>query len=98
MLRKMGAEKIICAVSLPFFTGRAIEHFEEAYEQGFFYRIIGTNAVYHDKSLLDREWYICANVSRLFAKTIYRLHYDLSLSPLLDNRNIINKLLAEDGA
>jgi len=98
VLRQMGAEKIICAVSLPFFTGRAIEHFEKAYKKKYFYRIIGANAVYHDKSLLEREWYICANVSRLFAKTIFRLHFDLSLSPLLDNRTIINKLLAEDGA
>jgi ribose-phosphate pyrophosphokinase len=98
VLRTMGADKIICAVSLPFFTGRAVEYFEEAYSKKYFYRIIGTNAVYHDKRLLEREWYICANVSRLFAKTIYRLHYDLSLSQLLDNRNIINKLLAQDGA
>jgi ribose-phosphate pyrophosphokinase len=93
VLRQMGALKIICAVSLPFFTGQAIEHFDEAYSKNYFYKIIGTNAVYHDESLLEREWYVCANVSRLFAKTIYRLHFDLSLSPLLDNRNIINKLL-----
>ncbi|MBN1797275.1 MAG: ribose-phosphate diphosphokinase [Spirochaetales bacterium] len=98
VLRGMGAEKIICAVSLPFFTGHAVKHFEEAYFKKSFYRIIGTNAVYHDTSLLEREWYICANVSRLFAKTIYRLHYDLSLSPLLDNRKIISRLLSENNA
>jgi ribose-phosphate pyrophosphokinase len=96
LLRKLGAEKTICAVSLPFFTGQAIAHFEEAYSKNYFYRIIGTNAVYHDESLLSREWYLCANVSRLFAKTIFRLHFDLSLSALLDNRNIINNLLAAD--
>lgn len=92
-LKEKGAEKIICAVSLPLFTGDAIEHFDEAYSQGLFYRIIGTNAVYHNEKLNDKEWYISANVSRLFAKTIFRLCFNQSLSPLLDNRHIITKLL-----
>ncbi|HEQ72082.1 MAG TPA: ribose-phosphate diphosphokinase, partial [Spirochaetia bacterium] len=92
-LKEHGAEKIICAISLPFFTGDAIEHFEKAYRDGLFYRIIGTNAVFHNEKLNDREWYISANVSRLFAKSIYRLFHNQSLSPLLDNRLIITKLL-----
>ena len=57
-----------------------------------FYRIIGTNAVYHEE-LLKREWYISTNVSGLFAKVITRLHHDQSLSDLLDNRTIIDKLI-----
>jgi ribose-phosphate pyrophosphokinase len=92
-LKEKGASKIICAVSLPFFTGCAIEHFDRAYRNGLFYRIIGTNAVYHNEQLHGREWYLSANVSRLFAKTIFRLCFNQSLSPLLDNRDIITKLL-----
>lgn len=95
-LKEKGAEKIICAISLPFFNGGAIDHFEEAYRQGLFYRIIGTNAVYHNENLNKREWYISANVSRLFAKTIYRLCLNQSLSPLLDNRHIITKLIERE--
>ena len=94
-LKKEGAEKVIAAVSLPFFNGRAIEHFEEAFHKNLFHRIIGTNAVYHDEALQNREWYLCANVARLFAKTIYRLHLNLTLSSLLDDRNIINRLLED---
>ncbi|MFP4363455.1 MAG: ribose-phosphate diphosphokinase [Spirochaetia bacterium] len=93
LLKKKGAEKIICVVSLPFFTGSAREHFETAYQKGLFFRVLGTNAVYHDDTLLAREWYISANVTNLFARTIQRLHHNLSLSPLLDNRQIIHKLL-----
>ena len=30
LLKEMGAEKVICAISLPFFTGNAINSFDEA--------------------------------------------------------------------
>ena len=91
-LHEQGATKVIAAISLPFFTGNAMEQFDEAYQKGYFYRIIGTNAVYHDE-LLGREWYISTDVSGLFASVITRLHYNQSLSSLLDNRNIIERLI-----
>ncbi len=91
-IRERGATKVIAAISLPFFTGNAIELFDEAYKNGLFYRIIGTNAVYHEE-LLKREWYISTNVSGLFANVITRLHHNQSLSDLLDNRTIIDKLI-----
>jgi ribose-phosphate pyrophosphokinase len=94
LLKTMGAKKVICAISLPYFTGEAIDHFEEVYHQGLFDTIIGTNAVRHDERLLSKEWYIQADVSNLFARIISRLHYNLSLSQLLDNRKVIQNLLA----
>ena len=93
-LKNQGATKVICAISLPFFTGNAIEQFDEAYKQGLFYRIIGTNAVYHEE-LLNREWFISTDVSGLFANVITRIHYNQSLSELLDNRNIIEKVVKQ---
>ena len=91
-LHEQGATKVIAAISLPFFTGNAIPLFDEAYQKGLFYRIIGTNAVYHEE-LLKREWYISTNVSGLFANVITRLHHEQSLSGLLDNRTIIDKMI-----
>lgn len=91
-LHEQGATKVIAAISLPFFTGNAIALFDEAYKKGLFYRIIGTNAVYHE-DLLNREWYISTNVSGLFANVITRLHHEQSLGDLLDNRSIIDKLI-----
>lgn len=96
-LKEQGATKVIAAISLPFFTGNAIAQFDEAYAKGNFFRIIGTNAVYHEE-LLKKEWYIKTNVSGLFAQVISRLHHDQSLSDLLDNRNIIEKLVKQDQA
>ncbi|MDR0551254.1 MAG: ribose-phosphate diphosphokinase [Spirochaetaceae bacterium] len=95
-LKEEGAGKVIAAISLPLFSGEAIKFFDEAYAKGFFYRIIGTNAVTHDE-LLKREWYVSVNVSKLFAQIITRLHQKLSLSSLLDNREVIIKSVAAKG-
>jgi ribose-phosphate pyrophosphokinase len=91
-LKEHGAGKVICSISLPLFSGSAISCFDDAYRDGLFYRIIGTNAIYQEE-LLKREWYISVNISKLFAQTISRLHQQQSLSSLLDNRGIIGKLL-----
>jgi ribose-phosphate pyrophosphokinase len=93
-LKSQGAGKVIAAISLPLFSGDAITYFDAAYKEGLFYRIIGTNAIYQEE-VLRREWYISVNISKLFARTISRLHQGLSLSSLLDNRDIIEKLLSE---
>lgn len=91
-LRENGATKVIAAISLPFFTGNAISLFDDAYGRGLFYRVIGTNAVYHE-ALLKKEWYISADVSGLFANVITRIHHNQSIGDLLDNRNIIEKIM-----
>jgi ribose-phosphate pyrophosphokinase len=94
VLKDAGAKQNICAVSLPFFTTtESVEVFQKAHDEGLFHRIIGTNAVYHDDSLLRREWYLSADVSNLFARIIYRLHHNKSLGSLLDDRSVIKDLL-----
>jgi len=90
-LKEQGAGKVICSVSLPLFSGDAIKYFDDAYREGLFYKIIGTNAVSQGE-LLKREWYTSVNITKLFARTIFRLHRGLSVSSLLDNRDVIVKL------
>lgn len=92
-LKEQGAEKIICAISLPLFTGNAIENFDEAYKKGYFTKLIGTNAVYHEEKLLGKEWYVSANISDLFARIIARLHQNRPLTPVVDNTEIIRQLI-----
>lgn len=93
LLKEMGAEKVICAISLPFFTGNAISSFDDAYEKGYFDKIIGTNAVYHDETLYNKDWYVNAEISDLFARVISRLYQERTLTPLIDDREIIQRLL-----
>jgi ribose-phosphate pyrophosphokinase len=93
LLKENGARRIICSISLPLFSGNAVSYLDNAYKEGLFYRIIGTNAIYQEE-VLQREWYINVNISGLFAEVISRLHENQSISSLLDNRDIINRLLA----
>lgn len=92
-LRELGAKKIICIVSLPFFNGNAVSEFDKANEEGVFDYIIGTNAVYHGDDLLSCKWYIQTDVSELFARIISRLHHGRAISPILDNRRIAQRLI-----
>ena len=89
-IKDLGASRIICAATLPLFSGSAIEDFDAAYKQGLFYRVIGTNAVYH-RELLQKEWYVQADVTGLFAQIISLLHHNRSLSSMLDNRELVAK-------
>ncbi|GMO48465.1 MAG: ribose-phosphate pyrophosphokinase [Termitinemataceae bacterium] len=91
-LKDQEAGKVVCAVSLPLFSGKAVEYFDEAYKNGLFHRMIGTNAVYHDE-LLKREWYVNVNITKLFAQIISRLHQGSSITSILDNRDVIVKSL-----
>ncbi|MBI9101947.1 MAG: ribose-phosphate diphosphokinase [Spirochaetales bacterium] len=95
-LKALGAKKIICTVSLPLFSGNAVESFEAAYKEGLFDYIIGTDAVFHEGDLYKKAWFVKARISGLFAETISRLHHGISLSSLLDNRKIIKKLLSRE--
>lgn len=92
-LRSLGAKKIICIVSLPFFNGTAIDTFDSAHKEGVFDYIIGTNAVFHTDDLLSKKWFIQTDASELFARTINRLHHGRAISPLLDNRKIVQRLV-----
>ncbi|MFA6934969.1 MAG: ribose-phosphate diphosphokinase [Sphaerochaetaceae bacterium] len=92
-LREWGAKRVICLVSLPFFNGSALEDFDAAHKDGVFDYVIGTNAVYHDDDFLSRPWFIQADISILFAKIISRLHHGMAISPILDNRQLVQKLV-----
>ncbi len=92
-LKAAGAQKVIVGISLPLFTGKSIELLEEAYHEGCFDKLIGTNAVGHNDDLYQRPWYISADVSALFAEAVSILYHDGSLSPLLDNKQQIQTLL-----
>ena len=93
-IKEQGAGKVICSVSLPLLTGNSIQYFDEAYKEGLFNKIIGTNGVYQEE-VLQKEWYISVNITKLFAQSIARLHQGLSISSLLDNRDVIVKLIQD---
>jgi len=95
LIKEMGARKIVCSVSLPLFSGDAATHFDRAHEAGWFDYVIGTNAVKLPEEILSRPWFRTANVSNLFARAISRVHHNRSVSPLLDNSKMIQRMLSK---
>lgn len=95
-LKEFGAGKIYCGISLPLFTGKAVEHFEQAYRNNLFEKIIATNSVYHENDLLNREWYVNADISKLFAEVLYTISTGGSISNLLNDSQPIQKLLSRE--
>ncbi len=47
----------------------------------------------HHEELLTKEWFVQADVSTLSRRLISLAHHNHSLSPMLDNRGLIVKML-----
>jgi ribose-phosphate pyrophosphokinase len=85
-------KNIYIACSLPFFNAGAIQLFEQAVAEGIISGVFGTNAVYNPV-LWQHEWFKRADVHKLFAKVIYNLNNDLSISSILESSDKIVNLI-----
>ena len=47
----------------------------------------------NNEELYGKEWYVNADISDLFARVISRLYQERTLTPLIDDRDIIQRLL-----
>lgn len=85
LLKEEGAKRIYISVSLPFFSGKAYEKFDEAYKQGLFEEIIGTDAMpWDDQFKKNHPWYTEITVAPLFAHVIYAMAHGKSVSRFLE--------------
>lgn len=83
-LREEGAEEIYVACSLPFFNGRAVEKLDQAWSEGLFRMILGTDAVWHGETFSrEHPWYHEVSVAGLFARVIFNINRKRSVSELL---------------
>ena len=56
-----------------------LEKFDEYYHQGYLDYVITTNLNYRTQELIDREWYLEADMSKYLAAVINSMNHDLSL-------------------
>ncbi|MCR5154494.1 MAG: ribose-phosphate pyrophosphokinase, partial [Lachnospiraceae bacterium] len=91
-LKKRNAGRIFVCATFGLFTN-GLERFDKAYEEGLINAVITTNLVYQTEELLERPWYICADMSKYIALLIDTLNHDGSISELLSPTNRIQKLL-----
>ena len=91
-LRRLNANKVYFAVTYALFSeGLAV--YDKAYKKGIFEKIISTNATFIPTELMNREWFVAADVTRFLAKFIHSFNQDLSITKLLDSTEKINQLL-----
>ena len=91
-LKERKASKVIVCCTFGLFTN-GLEKFDEFYEKGYIDYVITTNLNYRPKELLERAWYLEADMSKYIALIIDNLNHDASLSDLLTPTKRINKLL-----
>ena len=90
-----GANNIYLSTSFAFFTN-GFSEFDEAYQKGLFKKIYTTNLTYISKELKLKKWIEVVDCSIFLSKIIDTLHKQTSLSPLIDQKNEIIKLINEN--
>jgi ribose-phosphate pyrophosphokinase len=67
--------------------------FDEAYEMGYFGKLVTTNLTYQPEELKDREWFESADMSKYAAMIIDFINHDISLSNMSTSTEKIHKIL-----
>ncbi|MGL5260280.1 MAG: ribose-phosphate pyrophosphokinase [Lachnospiraceae bacterium] len=77
-LKEMNANRVYILCTFGLFTN-GFDAFDAAYEKGYFEKIITTNLNYRDPSLLEKPYYIEANMSKFLASIIDFMNHDVSM-------------------
>ena len=91
-LKDRKAEKVIICCTFGLFTS-GLEKFDQYYQNGYIDYVITTNLNYRPKELLDREWYLEADMSKYLAAIINSFNHDVSIGAALSPTEKIQKLV-----
>lgn len=91
-LKDRRADKVIVCCTFGLFT-HGLEKFDEFYQKGYIDRVVTTNLNYRPRALLEREWYVEADISKYIAAIINSLNHDVSISTALSSTEKIQKIL-----
>ena len=91
-LKNRKADKVIVCCTFGLFTN-GLDKFDDYYSKGYIDRVVTTNLNYRPKELLDREWYVEADISKYIAAIVNSLNHDVPISSALTPTDKIQKLL-----
>lgn len=91
-LKDRKARRVIVCTTFGLFTD-GLEKFDEYYEKEYIYRVITTNLNYRNPDLLNRPYYLEADMSKYLASIMDILNHDLSVEKVRSTTKKINKLL-----
>ncbi len=95
-LKKRGAKKVIIASTYGLFT-KGLNEIDKAYDDGLFDRIYTTNLTYCSAALINKPYYRLVDMSGQIANIIIAMNHDASLSEIVDQSKLINRLLGKEG-
>ena len=91
-LKERKASKVIVCCTFGLFTN-GLEKFDEFYEKGYVDYVITTNLNYRPKELLERAWYLEADMSKYIAAIVNSLNPDVSIGKALSPTAKLQKLV-----
>ena len=91
-LKERKAGKVIVCCTFGLFTN-GLDKFDEYYEMGYIDSVVTTNLNYRPQELLEKEWYVEADMSKYIAAIINSLNHDASIGNVISPTEKIQKLI-----
>ena len=93
-LKKRNAKRILICATFALFTN-GLEKFDELYTQGIINYVCTTNVHYRNPELLNRPWYLEADMTKYLAAIINSYNHDVSISKSLSPTTKIQKFVSK---
>ena len=91
-LKRMNARRVFICCTFGLFTD-GLESFDEAYEKGYFDKVVATDLTYLPSVLYSRPYFIEADMSKFVASLIDFMNHDASLANALPPTDRIQSIL-----
>lgn len=91
-LKQMNARRVFICCTFGLFTD-GLESFDEAYEKGYFDKVVTTNLAYLPPELYSRPYFIEADMSKFVASLIDFMNHDASLTNALTPTDKIHSIV-----
>lgn len=93
-LKAMNAKRVFICCTFGLFTD-GLEAFDEAYEKCYFDKVVTTNLTYQIPELLERPYYVEADMSKFLASIIDFMNHDCSMANVSTPTEKIHEILAK---
>ena len=94
ILKEFKVNRVFICTTFGLFTN-GLEHFDKAYEKGYFDRLITTNLTYQTPELLARPYYMTADMNKFLASIIDFMNHNASLNFVQTPTDKIRELMKE---
>ena len=93
-LKEMNARRVYICCTFGLFTN-GLKAFDNAYERCYFEKMVTTNLNYRPSELLDRPYYVEADMTKFLADIINMMNHDASMSNIHHNSDKIHQAIDE---